>query len=100
MANVISSLPRPTSPDQTIWDGFYKNEKLHDREPDAVVCALEQRWAGFWEGFPVRGSINFDKKKAFVGEWCRAYIRGGLRAFGKPTLRTQDEPDSDLVEIR
>lgn len=96
MANVVSSLSRPTAPDQTMWDGYYKNEKLHDREPAAIVEELEKRWPHFWHGFPVRTELTDAIKRAFVGEWCRVHIRGGLHAYGKPNLR---KDDSDVVTI-
>jgi hypothetical protein len=104
IANVVSSLSRPTHPEQTIWHGYSVNEKLHDREPEAIVKELERRWPDFFVGFPMRTgiaqnarSVSSTIKKAFVGDWCRTHIRLGLRAYGKPGLRSKK---SDIQAVR
>lgn len=100
IANVVSALPRPTKPEQTIWDGYYINAKLHDREPEAVVEELERRWPDFFDGFPTKNKqpATIAQKKEFIGEWCRVYIKQGLRQYGKPKLRKNSKSD-DLAEI-
>jgi len=85
IAGIMTSTPRPTAKGQTMWDGYYKNEKLHDGEPGIIVAELEKRWPNFWDGYQF--TLTDGSKKAFIGEWCRTYIRAGLRAYGKPNLR-------------
>jgi hypothetical protein len=102
LAAVISRLARPTKPEQTIWDGCYRNCKLHDKEPAAVVQALENQWPHFFDGFPVKGDqVSFNlsdaQKRAFIGEWCKIVINQGRGGYGKPELRKgPEEPQSDL----
>lgn len=96
IANVMTSTPRPTNKAQTIWDSVWINNKLHDREPQAVVDALEKRWSNFFDDFPARRSVTDKVKREFVGEWARAHINYGLRQFGKPALRSKP---AELVAI-
>jgi hypothetical protein len=89
IAKAVSMTKRPTKPKQTVWDGYYQMEKLHDREPQLVSQTLIKKWPNFWDGFPVRGENTTKKQHEFIGEWCKAYIHHGISSYGKPKLRRQ-----------
>jgi hypothetical protein len=89
IAKAVSMTKRPTKPNQTVWDGYYQMEKLHDREPQLVSQTLIKKWPNFWDGFPVRGENTTKKQHEFIGDWCKAYIHHGISSYGKPKLRRQ-----------
>jgi len=94
----MNTLPRPTSPGESIGYGYQRNNKFHDREPAAIREFLEQVDPSFFDSYPRRASTEFtDKsKEAAIGEAARAFYRHGLAAYGKPLLRSDAKSDDPL----
>ncbi len=92
--NVVSIVKRPTELKQSIVDGYLVNCKLHDKEPELIVHALQEKTSDFFHGMPNRGTIAMTSKKAMVGQIMQSYINLGLPKYGKPGLRN----DNDLIQ--
>lgn len=81
--------PRPSAPDESILFGYMHLNKFHDREPEAILKAIESAFPTFFDDFPRRPNTEFNDKfkKAIIGEMAKAFCRHGLAAYGKPGLR-------------
>lgn len=90
----MNSTPRPSHPDETVAYGYMNLNKLHDREPEAIVRAIESQDPSFFETYPRSDGTQPDDtfKKGAVGEAARAFYRHGLSAYGKPNLRKKPAP--------
>jgi len=90
----MNSTPRPTDPGETVAFGYMSLNKFHDREPEAVLRAIEALDPNFFDSYPRKASTQLDPayKKAVIGEAARVFYRHGLAAYGKPGLRKQDDP--------
>ncbi len=99
----MNSTPRPTAPEETISYGYMKLNKFHDREPEAVLAAIDAVDPEFFDSWPRKATTALSSpsewsafKKGAVGELARAYYRLGLAAYGKPKLRRpKDAPPGE-----
>lgn len=90
----VNSTPRPSHPDETIAYGYMNLNKLHDREPEAILRAIESQDPTFFDTYPRAEGTDLDDafKKAAIGEAMKAFYRHGLSAYGKPGLRKKPIP--------
>jgi hypothetical protein len=89
LLQAMAVTPRPSAPDESILFGYVTLNKFHDREPEAVLKAIENTSPTFFDDYPRRPNteLNDKFKKAVIGEMARAFCRHGLAAYGKPGLR-------------
>lgn len=99
LMNVLTRVPNAAGTHDVAGSFFLSSKGLFDGEPARVVAELEVRWPHFFDGFPCRGVLNDVRKRAFIGEWCKAMLGGGKRRFGKPGLRKPEAPDDDMGDI-
>lgn len=96
--NAMNTTPRPSNPADSIGAGYQESEKLHDREPERLVRAIETLDPNFFDDFPrqdMSAPMAMTEKGAAVGEAARAFYRHGLPGYGKPALRA-DTPISAI----
>lgn len=98
LQHVMNTTPRPTEPKESIAFGYMRLNKFHDREPEALVTAIEEIDPGFYETFPRKAGteLTLAFKKAVTGEAARSFYRHGLAAYGKPNLRSGQKNDGTL----
>ena len=95
----MNTTARPTNPNQKIGTGYQINNKFHDRESGVIVDAIEKIDPKWFDPYPRKPTtvLDFEFKKAIVGELARVFYRFGLSAYGKPGLRKQtEEPNAPL----
>jgi len=93
---VMNTTPRETAPAESIAFGYLRNDKLHDREPAALLRAIAAIDPNFFEGFPQKLGTSADRVLAFaLSDAIRAFYRHGLHAFGIPGRRKVDDDDDD-----
>jgi hypothetical protein len=96
--NTMSSTARPTDSSQTVFDQAFTGEKLHDKEPGAIVDRLESKIPGFFNGLPKRTDECTDKqKKQLICDIIRHFLHLGVRKYGKPGLRLNAFVDAEVA---
>lgn len=95
--HAMSTTPRPSSPDDSVAFGYMELAKFHDREPEAIVTAIEAIDPAWFDDYPRKPGTKLDDrfKRAVVGELARTFYKYGLSAYGKPGLRKNGEEDTD-----
>jgi hypothetical protein len=91
----MNSTVRPTAPNESVAYGYVSLSKFHDREPEAVLKAIEALDPSFFDSFPRRdlnAPMDVADKKAAIGDAARVFYRHGLAAYGKPGLRKNKTP--------
>lgn len=91
----MNATPRPTRPDETVAYGYMNHNRFHDREPEAILRAIEELDPEFFDTYPrKRGTELTDRFKRMVsGEAAREFYRQGRVAYGIPGLRTDSDGD-------
>lgn len=89
----MNSTLRQTASNETIAWGYTNLNKFHDKEPEAVLTAIEKLDPTFFESYPRRTSTTYDLtfKKNVISEAARTFYHHGLAAYGKPKLRKQTD---------
>ncbi len=87
--HAMNTTGRPSAPDESIAYGYMLLAKFHDREPEAIVKAMEAIDPKWFDAYPRKAGTVLDMKfkRAIVGELARTFYHYGLAAYGKPGLR-------------
>ena len=89
----MNATRRPSNPDETIAYGYMVLNKFHDREPEAVLRAIQELDPNYFDSYPRKPDTELTEvfKKAIIAELARVFFRYGLAAYGKPGLRKSSD---------
>jgi hypothetical protein len=101
LINKMTTTPRPTKPSMSIYDMALLGKKLHDREPAALIKAVENTWPCFFDyledGLNEVGAAK--KKAAFISRFITYHFHHGVSRYEKPKLRKKRKTQCELATI-
>jgi len=91
LLNLMSRIPRPTRPGESLFSGYLRLAKFHDHEPELLVGALLALDPQFFDTYPTRNMRPLDRAgmKFVLGEACTAFLRQGVPGY-RHARRTGD----------
>jgi hypothetical protein len=83
LLNLMGRIPRPSRPGESLLNGFTRNVKLHDGEPELLLTALLAIDSTFFSEFPTRNGQPLSRQgmKAVLGEAASTFVRGGIPGY-------------------
>ncbi|MFA5767619.1 MAG: hypothetical protein WC919_06880 [Candidatus Paceibacterota bacterium] len=101
LMNVLTSTPRPTNPNMTLFDQAVLRQKLHDREPEILIRELEERWPDYFIDLPVQKGtvVTRAKKGSFISLFITSFLHHGIPRYEKPNLRGKKKAGCDVITV-
>jgi hypothetical protein len=85
LLNLMGWTPRLTDPTESLFNGYCRLDKFHDKEPGLLLSTLLKIDPEFFANYPTREgqALNHAGMKAAIGEAASAFLKRGVPGWTK-----------------